>query len=296
MNNMQKLPAAFVHEARLRIFKPSRRPTAEKQTEAIETSYGKIEVEHRAVQHQDNPTRFTIRPLGLAHADLLDSMRQTALDSVIDGAGRLAMLIDPARARRAGGFKCSLHDLEVLLDDMAAAIIKIHEPTRMKTTGHLVDTWRSAEDANGQIISLPCPLARTLRHGSRTARHLWQITIGDVGMQMLMHDLPVDYPLDLIHGLRFGASQAAARWLLGQASDRQPNGGWRLDTVIQGVCGPLGSEDMRNRRREMKEDASAFAALGILILDGSDARVSLGQACNPRLNACNPRLRKSQNV
>ena len=270
-NHIQELPMpmAFVHEARLRIYKPARRPTAQDQTEVIETSYGKLVLEHRTVQDKIDPKKFKLRPLGLGHADLIDAMRLTAIDQFFDGSGRLVLLIDPSKARAAGGFKCSLRDLEKMLDDLAGALIKIVEPASLEATGHLIDTWRKASDATGQI-SLPCPLSRTKRygHGSRATRALWQVTFGDVGMILLKNDLPVQFDLVKISALRFGVSQAAARWLLGQSRGKQPQGGWKVDTVIKAVAGTLGSEDFRHRRHEISRDLEGLEVLGIQIKSG----------------------------
>jgi hypothetical protein len=281
----KNLSASFVHEARLRIFKPSRRPSARLQTEIIETAAGKIKIEHRGIQDPADPKKIIIRPIGLPHADLLDAARQTALDRAVDGAGRLVLLIDPARVRRAAGTQASLNDTQEMMTDLVSALITIYEPTHLQTTGHIIDTWKKAAGEDGRMLTLPCPLSKTRRHADRAERHLWQITVGDVGMQLLNHDLPVTYPLADILSLRYGVSQAAARWLLGQSKNRQPQGGWMLDTVINSVSGAIGGTNLRHRRREIIQDAAGLSKLGIRVEGG---RAFLSQSVHPTPESVHP--------
>jgi hypothetical protein len=274
----KNLSASFVHEARLRIFKPSRRPSATMQTEIIETAAGRIRIEHRGIQDPADLKKIIIRPVGLPHADLLDAARQTALDRAIDGAGRLVLLVDPARLRMAAGTQASLSDIRVMLDDLAGALVTIYKPAHLQTTGHIIDTWKIAAAADGRMLTLPCPLSKTRRHADRAERHLWQITLGDVGMQLLHRDLHIVYPLPGILSLQYGISQAAARWLLGQARNRQPQGGWMLDTVINSVSGAIDGTNLRHRRREIIQDAAGLLKLGIRIEGG---RAFLDQSVHP---------------
>lgn len=264
MSGTKSIPTAFAHEARLRIFQPTRRPSAPQQVARIATSHGHISIEHRAVQRGAGDS-FDVRALGQAHADLLDAMRATALHAATDGAGRLVMLVDPAKAKRAGGFKCSTAALRMLLDDMLGAVIEIHEPQHLRARGHLIDTVRIAEAGDGEAIALPCNLSRTQKHASRGARYLWAVTMGDVGMQLIARDMGLHYPLDKVVSLQTGISQAVARWMLGHSRAHQPNGGWFVDTVINAVSGPISGEDLRNRRRELRRDAAALAEMGILL-------------------------------
>jgi len=262
----KELPVALVHEARLRLFQPTRRPSSNEIKESIKTSAGLVTIEHRAVMRGG---RVIARPLGQAHADLLDAMRSSALASAHDGAGRLVMLIDPARARRAGGFKCSLSAVRELANDLIGATIEIHEPMKLKIRGHLIDTLREAVDTSGKVIELDNPLQRA---GFSKTRNLWAVTVGDVGMMLLRRDLRVNYELRQIVALQSGMAQAVARWLLGQSRDRQPNGGWRLDTVIQAIAGDLRDAALRNARRDIRRASDDLSKLGIIV---EDDRVSL---------------------
>lgn len=268
------LPTAFVHEARLRMFQPTRRPASAEQIVRVATAHGKLEIEYRARQRVDGT--FEVRALGQGHADLLDACRLTALHHRADGAGRVVLLVDPAKVKKAGGFSCSTSALREMLDDLAGALVRVSEPAHLTVTGHLIDTWAEARNSDGGRIALPCPLSRTSRP-DRAERHLWAITIGDVGMRLLRGDLTVNYDLARITTLQSGIAQAAARWLLGQSVSRQPNGGWMLDTVIQAVAGELNATGMRHRRREMRADAPALAKLGILISADRVRRASVQQ-------------------
>lgn len=252
-----------VHESRLCLFQPTRRPSPSKQKAQIKTSFGVVEIEYRAVQQADSV--FKIRALGQGHADLLDACRETSLGSTMDGAGRIVLLVDPARIKKIGGFACSLSSLGTMLDDLAGALIRIHAPEHLVSTGHLLDSWSRAMDKSGAEILLPCPLSQTLTHKERATRHLWAITFGDVGMRLLGDDLQVHYDLQKIVALRTGIAQAVARWIAGQSKDRQPNGGWKLDTIVKAVGADGGSTTIRHRRREIRADTATLAEMGIII-------------------------------
>jgi hypothetical protein len=291
MTEHKELPVALVHEARLRIFQPTRRPSSDEIRESIKTSAGLVTIEHRAVMRGG---RVIARPLGQAHEDLLDAVRASALHSGIDGAGRLVLLVDPAKARREGGFKCSLSAVRELAHDLTGATIEIHEPAKFKIRGHMIDTLREALDTKGKVIEVENPLQRA---GFSKTRGLWAVTTGDVGMMLLQRDTPVRYELSQIVSLQSGMAQAVARWLLGQSRERQPNGGWRLDTVIQAVAGDLRDAALRNARRDIRGASDDLSRLGIIIendrvrLEANAKRVAnargrvanareIGQACS----------------
>jgi hypothetical protein len=280
-----ELPVGLVHEARLRLFQPTRRPSSDEVRQSITSAgLGLVTIEHRAVMQGG---RVIARPLGQAHADLLDAMRASALDSRHDGAGRLVMLVDPARARREGGFKCSLRAVRELVNDLTGATIEIHEPAKLKIRGHLIDTLREAVDANGQVIEIENPLRRA---GFRETRGLWAVTIGDVGMMLLRHDTPVRYELKQIVSLQSGMAQAVARWLCGQSRERQPNGGWRLDTVIRAVAGDLVGAALRNARRDIRAAADDLSKLGIILeKDRVSLETSVKRVANARGRVANAR-------
>ncbi len=82
----------------------------------------------------------------------------------------------------------------------------------------------------------------------------------------------------VLRGFTFGISMAAARWLMSQDPDEQPNGGWKPETVIDAVSGELcpakhlGTKQeeterkhalRRERSRLASETAEVWAACGI---------------------------------
>jgi hypothetical protein len=284
MTEHKELPVALVHEARLRIYQPTRRPSSDEIRESIKTSSGLVTIEHRAVMRDG---RVIARPLGQGHADLQDAMRASALHSGIDGAGRLVLLVDPAKARREGGFKCSLSAVRELANDLIGATIEIHEPAKLKIRGHLIDTLREAVDGRGKAIEIDNPLQRA---GFSKTRGLWAVTIGDVGMMLLQRDTGVRYELSQIVSLQSGMAQAVARWLLGQSRDRQPNGGWRMDTVIRAVAGDLRDAALRNARRDIRAAADDLSRLRIIFeSDRVMLETSVKRVANARERVANAR-------
>lgn len=274
------LPTAFVHEARLRIFQPTRRPRSEVQVVEIESGPNRrVTIEYRALQRPDGA--FEVRALGQAHADVLDAIRETALDKKVDGAGRLMLLCDPAKVRKAAGVTASLTTVRERIEDIMGAVIEIREPRHLRDRGPLIGRFTDAT-VDGAAMTLPCNLSHTQRHASRAQRRLWLITIGDVGMRLVVNDIAARYSVVDVAALPSGISQAVARWMLGQSASRQPNGGWKLDTVIEAVGGgDAGEGAMRHRRCELRAARGDLSAMGIVI-DGDQRgeRIFLARAAN----------------
>lgn len=230
-------PTTTVTPARVRLWEPTQRPT--RRTGAwIETAWGRCRVTGR---------------LGQRHADLLESMLARA-EAWRERDGRIELLVDPARVRRALSDKQhSGESVRGWLDDLMAALVEIETPD-WRIIGHIIDTVRMSRRTR------PDPL----RPGQR--RHLWVVTLGDAMCELLRRDAWLRYDPVPIARLRHGISQAIARHILSHS--RTPASGWDLDGLIHAVAGELSSQGRRDARRRLREDAEGLAALGIELRDG----------------------------
>lgn len=258
-NNHDQLPTSTAHQARLRLFQPTRRP--QRTEREILTAWGRVRVVGR---------------LGQAHADVLEAMfstaegRGTITDS--DGNERIKLLVDPARVRAAAR-QPSGTTLQRVLDDLVTALIEIREPKPLRCIGHLVDQVDIATKRDGSKVTKSNPL------GGK--RDMWRVTIGQTAMHLIHQDLHLNYNPATIAGLRHGVSQALARLILGHDPARQPNGGWHLDTLIRQVVGDLSDMQMRDRRRELRADAQSLRLIGIVLIDGDRVRVEHKHGARP---------------
>lgn len=247
-----RLPTSTAHQARLRLFQPTRRPVYQ-QTE-LTTSWGVVRIKGR---------------LGQTHADVFEAMfrcaekRGVIADS--DGRQRLKLLVDPAMVRKIARQNNS-DGLERMINDILGAVIEIRSPEHLQCKGHLIDLVENAVDSRGRMLTAYNPL-------NKGVRPLWRVVIGEVGLRLLDGDLRLYYDPGPVAQLRHGVSQAVIRFLRGHDKRKQPNGGWTLDSVLFAVCGEqMSSSQRRDRRREVREDKGALSKLGIII-NGDRIRV-----------------------
>lgn len=238
--NVPPMPTNTAHSIRLRLFQPTRRPVPVKG-ETIITPWGKIKIWAR---------------LGQQHADLLEAIcycreRRKDLED-----GSIKLLVDPARVRKHAGIT-SGDQIDNAIRDLQQAIIEIIEPKHLACQGQIIGHIDKAMLEDGTPITRPDPMG-----GERA---LWSVTLGPVLSRLVMADIWVGYDPAPIAALDHGISQAIARHVL--THKEAPRGGWKLDTLIQAVAGELDEVSIRNRRRELRSDAQALAALGIAIED-----------------------------
>ena len=101
------------------------------------------------------------------------------------------------------------------------------------------------------------------------------IEFGSLGTSLIKKDFEIFYdPLPIIN-LKHGVSKAIARHVLSHAN--QPNGGWKLDTLIYTVLGDNAkSQDVRNAKRRIKQDAEKLKDCGVIV-DTDNDRVFLAK-------------------
>ena len=232
----QTLPTATVSPARLRLCQPTQRPIY-MAGEKISTAWGWCKVTGR---------------FGQRHQDALEVFMwcAEAVREIEDGG--VELLVDPARVRRTmsdSGY--SLGRLRILIDDLMGVTIELKVTNGLWVLGGLLDHVKESP------ATKPNPLDRGTR------RRLWRVRLGVAFVQLIKNDVPLHYDPAPIARLQSGVSQAVARHVLSHSS--QPNGGWKLDGLIEAVCGELESTSLRHRRRELKIDSLALAKIGIII-------------------------------
>jgi len=216
--------------------------------------------------------------LGQRHQACLEAILHFATHRLIHHAADgtvdyVEVLVDPAKVRRAVGRKGSDYNFErlkKLMADLQKAIIDVEHMRNgvlVTTHGALIERYEQF-----QSVALLNPLTR------RIDRHPWCVRLGKAYILLAGIDIPRFWDPRDFQSLSSGIAQAVARWLWTQINP--PNGGWKLDTVIQAVTpSKIGGDAMRNRRREIRCASDCLAELGItvtgdgrLLYDGRLAR------------------------
>ena len=237
--------SSTVMQSRLSFFQPTRRPTDKSRT--IETAHGRTVVSGR---------------LGQAHADALEACSSNPIDKLIDPAGRLVLLLDPADLARTTGIRTNI--LENLLLDAKKATLDFHfmrGGTETKVACSILDKFRRTESV--------LPNHAGAKVGGE--RKKWVIVFSQEWTCFMQNDIKTFWPVKDVAKLKSGVSQAVARLVL--THQQQPAGGWKIDTLLAAIGVDVGdSIGVRHRRRELRKDSPALETLGILV---ADDRVSL---------------------
>ena len=159
----ENLPTTTVHQSRLQVFQPTRRPTM--TTQEIKTSWGVAQIKGK---------------LGQGHADLLEAMFKFAVDSkYTHEAGesdQLQLLIDVYKISTSmgGGEQYSYSSIDKMCDDLMSAIV------------YLEPSDGNVERIRGHIIE-KIEESRATRHNPLNGRQrkLWKVTISDSWMKFV---------------------------------------------------------------------------------------------------------------
>ena len=245
-----KFATSTVHQARLRIFQPTRRPRH--IDTVIVTSWGRVRIVGR---------------LGEIHADVFESMCFTALEAIRTTDGRLKLLVDPSRVKREARQSSGTTFLGIR-DDLVAALIEIAEPTHLSCVGHLIDHIGNAQRADGSYITAKNPLGGRRRGWGRMGkhaaeRHLWCVEVGKAALKLFREDLLMHHSPAPIASLRHGISQAVARHYLSHRGGSCES--WGIDTWIHAVAGDISEKDLWARRAELSADVEILAAMGVTL-------------------------------
>ena len=205
--------------------------------DVFETAWGRIRVKGR---------------LGQQHADVLEAILRSGQKPKELGDGRIKLLVDPAEVRRMAR-QPSTSTFHQVRDELMQALIEIIEPVRLAGVGHLIDHIDFARRPDGQFIVAANPLGGE--------RHLWRVDLGKALCKLIDVDLWVHRDPAPIAALRHGISQAVARHVL--SHKRGSCSAWTIDTLIHAVSGELSSQQLWDRRTELRADRAALAALGV---------------------------------
>lgn len=244
---------ATLSEHRLRIFDPTRRPKYRKKLR-LESSWGIIEKTGKC---------------GQVHADFVDAIFYCREKTAEMQDGRIKLLVDPAKVRRVAGIS-SGSQLNDLKTEIMEVVIKIIDPVKMACEGHIIDHIDIAKHEDGNGITRFNPLSRRKKDPGPIERELWRVEVGKALCKLLYHDLWLGYDPTPIAQLRHGISQAIARNIL--THKNKPNGGWILDNLIRSVEENLSGTTLRDRRRDVRNDAEKLKEIGISI-DGDRVHI-----------------------
>ncbi len=243
MSGNKVIQTAGLAPARVRLFQPTQRPTA-RNGEWITTAWGRCSVTGR---------------LGQRHADLLEAIQFCAERREDEPSGMIRLLVDPARVRKVmSDARYSQKQIWVLLREMRAVTIEIDTQER-RIMGGVIN-----EAEYTKKITRRDPL-------TGEQRRLWVVWLGKAWAEIMRLDKALNYDPTPIVRLEHGISQAVARLLITHSVDRQPNGGWKIDALIEATAGDLCDQALRDARRRLRADAQGLAAIGIRI-DGDRIR------------------------
>jgi hypothetical protein len=82
-----------------------------------------------------------------------------------------------------------------------------------------------------------------------------------------MDPIKLHYDPRPIIRLGHGITKAVARYVLSHDIKRQPNNGWKLDTLIHAVAGEISGQPLLNARFRLKQETEALKKIGILITE-----------------------------
>jgi len=239
-NNKPPFPTTTTHTIRLCLFQPTRRPKRLNKHE-ITTPWGKVRISGR---------------LGQQHADVFEAICYEREKKAMTQDGRIKLLVDPFRVKKRANIS-SMTQLEDIVHELREATIEIIEPKRLSCVGGLIDHADKAVRSDGSPITRYNPL-------TKGERALWTVEIGKAFCKLVAGDVWVGYDPAKIAKLDNGISQAVARHVLSHKDE--PNGGWKLDTLINAVTiEEYSTQAIRDRRRELKEEAEKLRELGIEI-------------------------------
>ncbi|MEL5849563.1 MAG: ABC transporter ATPase [Candidatus Igneacidithiobacillus chanchocoensis] len=230
------VPTSTVHQARLQIFQPTRRPV--EMNQVFQTAWGEVRIKGR---------------LGQQHADLLEAIMHFGTRPKDLGDGRIKLLVDPHQISIATRLEGAT--LRRGMDDLMQAIVEIKEPAHLAGIGHLIDHVDFAKRASGAYVTAPNPLGGE--------RRLWKVEMGKALCRLIESDLWQRRDPRVLSSLRHGISQAVVRHVLSHRPGTCEK--WPLNTLIRAVAGDLGDQAMRDRRRELRDDAQALAVLGVRV-------------------------------
>lgn len=229
----QIVPTSNALESRLRIFQAVQARPKYLKNHKIVTPWGEAIITGR---------------LGQRHCDLIESIR-FCTEKTLDKEGKLWLLVDPYKLRQKMGEHYSYGQIKLLTKELMEAVIE-YGTDDGPVIGHLIDN------------ALPAKIER-FDPLSKKTRKLLAVEVGIPGRKFIFDGIKLYYDPVTIVRLKSGISQGIARHVLGHTT--MPNGGWKLDSLLEAVAGSLTGPSLRNARRSIREDAVGLKDLGIEI-------------------------------
>jgi len=233
-HGIEHLPTATVTPVRLCAFQATRRP--KQLVKTINTVFGSITIDGR---------------LGQAHSDLMECVMFHAERSRIEN-GRLEVIIDPYRIRMAmggGESKYSSEQLDLLSKDLTKAMLETDTPT-VNIKGHIVE----------KIVEAKIKKTDRRAWTAECDRNLVCWVFSQEWTTLIQADIARYYDPAALCRIDHGSVAAIARHVL--THQHQPNGGWKLDGLIEAA----GVERQHSKvKQEVQNNAEVLAELGIRI-------------------------------
>jgi len=235
--NEVAIPTATVHENRCCIFQPTDRP--KEKTFIINANGGTIKVKGK---------------LGQNHKDILELIKSTHIKFGYTKDGRLAFLVDPYQLRKAlagGKEEYSYETFWRLLQDLIRTYIEIETPYIKAAGNFLAHAVESKIEVTHSKTGKP--------------RKLMRIEFSKLGTTLVEEDIKIFYDPIPITQLKHGISKAIARYCLSHKN--QPNGGWKIDTLLQAILGETTPQAIKDAKRFLRKDAEQLAKCGITLIN-----------------------------
>ncbi len=249
------MPTTTALQARLQMFESTRSPTW--RTREITTPWGQAKVTGR---------------LGTMHAALLEAIMFFAIKQRDLEGGGVQVLVDPyairtalgeRRARERAGDNATKQKRRrgtAWGGYSSTGIRHLAEDLRMAAISLTTSSGEWMLDGLLYRIEASKAIAGTSVCGER---RLWKITLSPTTARLFRKDLALHYDPRPIAALRSGVAASAARWVLTHRTS--PPGGWHIDTVLAAVGAETEGAAARNRRRELRKEADALAACGVIV-------------------------------
>lgn len=243
LETSKKLASTTLNQSRIKLFQATRTPEYQKGVKQ-ETPWGSVTVTGK---------------LGQGHADVLEALLYTALENGKTEDGRIKILVDPYQVKKVANLKSSTA-LNTILYELISAVlvIEIKQPN-IKSSGHLIDYITDAVKSNGQKITKPNPM-------TGGERPMLRVELGKALTDIINQDYSLNRDPNPIARLKSGICQALARFVI--SHKEQPNGGWRLDTIIKHLVDENSCNQLiRDSRRRIRKNKDSLFDLGITVKD-----------------------------
>jgi hypothetical protein len=216
--------------------------------------------------------------LGQVHCDLIEATLFTVEKFQMVADGGMAVLIDQNKLRKTmSENKYSYSTMMNLFEDIRGAKLKFWphgrvekkaETEEIEISGGIIDhILKSTSEERYNPLFGKIYTAQEYRSLDIVRFNVAYITL------LSMDEIKLFYDPRPIINLRYGISKAITRHVLSHSIKHQPNGGWKVDTLIHAVAGEITGQALWDARRYLNEEVEALKKIGILIEDNRIIRL-----------------------